>query len=207
MPQSTQPEPQSPASKHISKVSVLWKLSTVVPFSFVYTQNDFVGEHPFFKKYFFAKVSVHSRGWGLSAFCPWVLPFHCPLGQCPTAYWASVPLSAPAFFCLRTFSGHKNPLWLCTGKTRTARELSLLFPAVLSRWLMEIEVCIPPALSMVSPKKWLVAALPFMSSLLMSHQCFLGLLPQQTIYTWFLVSGTAYGRIWTKTVIFLSLFF
>lgn len=150
MPQSTQPEPQSPVSKHISKVSVLWKLSTVVPFSFVYIQNDFVGEHPFFRKYFFAKVSICSRGCGLSAFCPWVLPFHCPLGQCPTAYWASVPLSAPASLCLRTFSGHKNPLCLCTGQTRTTRELSLLFLAVLSRWLMEIEVCIPPPLSMVS---------------------------------------------------------
>lgn len=50
------------------------------------------------------------------------------------------------------------------------------------------------------PKKWLEASLPFMSPLLMSYQCFLGLLPQQTTYTWFLVSGTAYGGTWTKIV-------
>lgn len=142
MPQSTQQEPQSPASKHSSKVSVLWKLSTVVPFRLVYTQDEFMGEHPFFRKYFPVKVSIRSRGRGLSVFYPWVLPFHCPL--------ASVPLPAPASLCLRTFSGHKNPLCLCTGQTRTARELSLLFPAVLSRWLMETEVYIPPPLSMVS---------------------------------------------------------
>lgn len=208
MSQSTQPEPQSPASKYISKVSVLWKLTRVVPLSFAYTQNDFVGEHPFFRKYifFFLQKSIFS----VEAVDSPPFTLEC----CHfTVHCTSVQLPAPASLCLRTFSGHKNPLCSCTGQTRTPRIKSPLPSSPQSmpngNW-----VYIPPALSTVSQAspmglspnypKVTCGCPPFH---VFPSLCFLGSLPQQTIYTWFLVSGTAYGRIWTKTVIFLNLFF
>ena len=207
------PNPESPSPLNLNHNNLLlnvsprfhfyWKLSRVLLFSFVHTQDDFMGEHPFFRKYFLQKSIFVAKAVDSLLLSPWALPFHYPLEQWPTAHLS--------IFLPEDFLWTQEPSLLMHGADQKCQGIKS--PPLSSPQSMTGENCclhttsFAPGLPGFSggielqlPKKWLEASLPFMSPLLMSYQCFLGLLPQQTTYTQFLVSATAYGGTRTKIV-------